>query len=456
LTRHRAALLICFAAALAVATPALGHSLHFESHASLPHCYGSAFTPDGAIRFSTSDDGVVGMFDGETDEFLQALDLRQIVPWPTGGAVAHGKLFVESFSSIVVISVETFGVEALLEQPSCLGSHYGALEVDPSGDLVYAVVGSSTHLSVIDAAESTVIDTIQVGCDLSGLALSPSGDRAYLSSSVDGRFVVVDLADASVIGVTDFTNATDGFLEIPTEVAASPDGRVYVSYVALDGTGRIAVLDRDGILIETVATDVFSTGVDVSFDGEFLVLGNGRVLSTQFFDEAASFNMPVGLSTVAFHPDGKRAYVTNTNSQYSFSIEDFAPLLRPEGVPLLLQRMTLHVCVPMDAGRPYRIFASVGASNGIPLPDGRVFPLDGDMMLPRSGPSGFTAWFRGFEGTLNASGDASGEIVFAPQLLPELGTARTMYVAFATYWGSPPEWSNVKTISNVVTIEVGP
>lgn len=442
----------CLALVLA-ATPALGEGYESKQLPNLISCYGSASTPDGTKLFTVSDNSVIGIFDMVEEHYVEAIDLRDLVSWTTGGVVAQGKLYVESFTHVVVIDIATKEVVAFLEQDHFLGSHFGALVATADESTVWAIVGSTTRLTAVDTATDTIAAEVEVGGNFTGVALSPDEQFVYVSDKKAGRLLIVDTEAMEIVGETGFTTEEGGFLEFPTSIAVGPAGTVYVSYVGDDFVGRVAVLDAQGNLQRTFKAASYSTGIAVTGDGEFLILGNGQVLATQFGDTAAQFVLPVGLSSVALGPSGTRAFITNINAQYLYSIEGFEPLLSMEGSLEIGGEIVLHLNVPNDADRMFQILASVGVDQGIPLPSGRTFPLDDDYLLRYTRDNaGDNPIFQGFVAFLDEDGRGSAVISVNQELLDLLGENRTFYVAFASVWEPPPSKANVKTISNVLTL----
>jgi DNA-binding beta-propeller fold protein YncE len=440
---------------LLCAAPVSGEVYDSQRLPNLISCYGSASSPDGDRFYTVSDNGIVGVFDAVENRYLNAIDLRDIATWTTGAVIARGKLYVESFTHVVVIDLATEEVVAMIEQRHFLGSHFGSLVASPDGATVYAIVGSTTHLTMIDTETDTIMGEFEVGGDFTGLGISPDGRRLYVSSKEEGRVLVFDVEALEFIGDHVYTNDETGFLSFPTQVDVGPDGTVYVNYVGDDFLGRVAVLDPDGNLVRTFEAASFATGVSVTDDGQYLVLGSGQVLGTQEGDTAAQFVLPVGLSTVSLSPDGTRAFITNINTQYLYTIEGFTPLLTFEGTMELGQEIVLHLRVPQDAGRMFQILASAGADRGIVLPDSRIFPLNDDYVLRYSRDhADDNPIFHGFVDFLDEEGRGSAVITVSEELLDLMGENRVLHVAFATVWNPPPTKANVKTISNLLVFEL--
>jgi len=420
---------------------------------NLISCYGVTPTSDGRLLFTTSDNGIIGVFDAVEGRYQEAIDLRGLVVWPTGGVVARGKLYVESFTDIVVIDATTLEVLTLIPQRHFLGSHFGALVATADGSSVFGIVGSTTHLARVDTETDTIDGEVEVGGNFTGIGISPDETRVYLSSKEEpGRFLVIDAETLEILADTRYADDEHGMLEFPTEITVAGDGTVYVSYVDGDFYGRVAILSPEGEFLGSHEASSYSTGVDITPDGEFLILGNGDILGTQFGEQVAHVDLPTGLASVSLGADGGSAYITNINSQFLYAIDGFTPLLFAEGDVEIGGEIVLSLRVPGDPERMFQVLASGGASEGILLPDGRVFPLDDDHILRYSREVvEENPVFHGFVNFLDETGTGQATISVNEELLNLVGESGVLYVALATMWNPPPNKNNVKTISNVLT-----
>lgn len=151
-------------------------------------------------------------------------------------------------------------------------------------------------------------------------AVSPNGYKVYAASqaidrSATGSIAVIRPATREVVLSAAITSG------VPRSIAASPDGQWI--YVAVAG-GGIEV--RDGALAGWIATLSASTGSATSInpqglalspDGKLLLVSDGApggrvsVIDTQARAEIAHMTMAAGVMPLglAFHPDGRRAYV---------------------------------------------------------------------------------------------------------------------------------------------------
>jgi len=153
------------------------------------------------------------------------------------------------------------------------GGSWG-VAVHPSGTRAY--IGWFKGVSVIEATTNSVIATIGGGEGF-GLAINPEGTRLFVTDrySVPYRVRVVDTASNSVV-------ASIPIAFQPTGVAVSPDGR-YV-YVATQGGSRVWVIDatlNDYASMPSLnlcAGDFSGIGIAVSPDGSRVYVATGNAL----------------------------------------------------------------------------------------------------------------------------------------------------------------------------------
>lgn len=65
------------------------------------------------------------------------------------------------------------------------------MAVSPGGTRLYVVNANSDTVSVINTVTNTVIRTIPVGDNPSGVAVSPDGERVYVASQNDDTVTVI-------------------------------------------------------------------------------------------------------------------------------------------------------------------------------------------------------------------------------------------------------------------------
>jgi DNA-binding beta-propeller fold protein YncE len=419
---------------------------------SIYKAYGSALTPDSSYLFVIATTGVVLVYDVDQDLYIESIDLRDHVVRPSNGAIVRGKLYIQSFRHIAVVDVATRELVRVIDQAPHIGSSYGAVVPSHSRDRIYTVGGSTTDLTVLDPETDEVVGRVAVGGDYTGMDLSLDGSKLYLSNCEENKLAIVDTASLAVTQVVPFYSG-GGMLSYGTEVQVGPcDGCVFVSYVDGSSRGRVSVLSPDGERIGNYVVNKFSTGIDITADGRYLVLGCGKVLQPSTGAVIGEIGMPVtGLSHVTLSPDGMRAYVANINDPYVKAIEGFVAPLQVEFPAGDSRRVTLRLNLPGEAGRLFQIGASLDTDPGIHLTDGRVVPLHIDALLRQSIKDDSPA-FVDFSGSLDASGKAEAAIDFDREF-PGNTVGRKIYLLFVTLEEKMSR-SDVRVISNLVDVTV--
>ncbi len=79
-----------------------------------------------------------------------------------------------------------------------VGSNPIGIVVSPDGSKVYAVNNSSGTVSVISAADNTIIATVAVGINPFGIAVNPAGTFVYVANSGENSLSIIKTADNSV------------------------------------------------------------------------------------------------------------------------------------------------------------------------------------------------------------------------------------------------------------------
>jgi YVTN family beta-propeller protein/autotransporter-associated beta strand protein len=210
--------------------------------------------------------------------------------------------------------------------------------VTPDGKFAYVANG---RVSVINTATNTVLGSpISVGGESSVVAVTPDGKFAYVGSAIslpadefEGRVSVINTATNTVLGSSFGGN-------VPAAIAVTPNGKfAYVATnflfppTAVPTRGSVSVINTttnmvvvDSIPVGTPQSG--ASGIAITPDGKFAYvvtnllsdfgpLGTGTVsVINTTTNTVVGLPIPVGkrASGIAITPDGKFAYVTNTDS----------------------------------------------------------------------------------------------------------------------------------------------
>jgi YVTN family beta-propeller protein len=175
-----------------------------------------------------------------------------------------------------------------------------------SEDIIYATMGPSGSIAVIDLANRAVIDSIAAGGNLHGGALTPDGNYLY-TSNMSGKWVsVVDTRTGEVVTKIEVGAGSH-------HAAVRPDGR----YV-YEAAGQLKVIDS--------ATNEVTTKIDTGkfafyplFDSNgrtLYVLNRGTTISvidtkTNAVTNTIEMGSKSMMGHLALSPDGKTLYATN-------------------------------------------------------------------------------------------------------------------------------------------------
>lgn len=411
--------------------------------------FGSAVTPDSDTLFVITMTGVIWVYDVETRRSTGVINLRDELLRPTAGAVANGKLYVQSFRDIAVIDTLSHDLLGMIPMTPGLGSSYGAVCVSPGGDRVYVLSGSSPDLTVIDPVTDEVTARVTIGTDFTGMGMSPDGHRLYITSSAENRMLIVNTQTlATVADMPYFRN--HGLSDFTTSVRVDPmNGNVYVAYVDDTVHGRVSLLSPDGEFIDSIGADRFSTGLEITPDGRYLVLGCGTILDPASGETLGTFDTAVyGLTNVRLSPDGNQVFVCNLNDQNVRIVRGFDSALTVSGTPAEGEMLSLSLDLPNEAGQLFQVGAALGVNEGIAIQDGRVVPVDADSLLRFSVKTDNDV-FQGFAGRLDENGRAQALIDLAGSF-PGKAIGTEIYLCFVTL-DERLARSEVRKISNVAT-----
>ncbi|MDP4026664.1 YncE family protein [Methylobacterium sp. NEAU 140] len=185
----------------------------------------------------------------------------------------------------------------------------------------WAQADDRLHVVDLAAEPPTLIETIRVGRQPSGLAIAKSGDVALVANREGCSVTVLAIRDRSVRVVADLDVGAEA-----AAVAIAPDGRR--AYVAKNKAGTVGVLTAaDGRWFHDPALDMpvgpGTYGLEVTPDGAYAISGNtGPAPSDGHADTVALIRAGTGrpvvidhlgvgdtAETLAISPDGRRAAV---------------------------------------------------------------------------------------------------------------------------------------------------
>ncbi len=201
----------------------------------------------------------------------------------------------------------------LLLASVALGQHYAYISNQGQFDEVL------DDLSIIDLSTNTVVATVPVGHLPQGVAINPAGTAVYVANTLGDDFTVIDT-------VTHTSVSFPAGLA-PVGAAVHPDGtRIYIANTDFFNTGEstISVVDRaTNTVIDEIACGSGSITVAVAPDGKLAYVPNTNDGAIAVFDTDTNEVVdtivlePVGADEVCLpvptivHPDGTFVYVAN-------------------------------------------------------------------------------------------------------------------------------------------------
>ncbi len=182
------------------------------------------------------------------------------------------------------------------------------LAVTPNGGLLYVACVGANKVDVISTSSNSIIASIPVGASPIQLAVTPNGAQVYVVAQANNQVNVIDTGSQTVIA-----NINVG--SHPTRVAFSPDGtRGYVTNVY---GGNVSIIDTNSRSV--IGSFLAGTGPVA-----IAAASNGRLyVSNQYSNTVTVHDLSGGLlatmsgflfpNAVAVTPDGTRVFVTNGN-----------------------------------------------------------------------------------------------------------------------------------------------
>ncbi len=262
----------------------------------------------------------------------------------------------------------------------------------PASHLAYITNSGSGTVSAIHIASKTVVATIPVGADPSGVGVHPNGTRVYITNSGSNTVSVIDTLAQAVI-------ATIPVGAGPVGIAVNPAGTK--AYVAHYGSAYIAVIDTaTNTRLADIGSAFGSAGIAISPDGTRAYMANvSSVQAIDLINNIAITNTALSNNSfgVNVSRDGSKAYVVQNQakrvSYINTATNQASNYLNVDGQPITL---ALNPIIN-------RLYVTTGASFGNNIGNSVWIFNDGHEFLT-SVPVGNTSY--------GVSVDASGAWVY--------------------------------------------
>ncbi|GIF20019.1 putative repeat protein (TIGR01451 family) [Actinoplanes tereljensis] len=184
-----------------------------------------------------------------------------------------------------------------------LSSAATGIAIAPDGKTAYVPLGGSNSVSKVDLTTDKVVKSIAVGANPRRPAFADSGRKLYVPNLNGNSVSVIDTTNDTVVKTINIGTGADG-------AWTGPDGNVYLPSRS---TGTLKVIDPDG---DTVRSLTVGTPGTIAFSpngSRAYVTGLGdirvHVINTADLTVADSIVVNEGPQTLSITPDGSRLYV---------------------------------------------------------------------------------------------------------------------------------------------------
>ncbi|WP_246228737.1 DUF5074 domain-containing protein [Mycolicibacterium psychrotolerans] len=292
--------------------------------------------------------------------------------------VSDGKASVNVPVTVPILPAAATGVT-----PVAVGSH--PVEAVVSGNRLYIHNTGDSTVSVIDTTTNTVINTIPGVGSYVPMVASPDGRYLYVgqydSYYVTASVKVIDTSTRTAVATITMPKCeTECWANSAgiTDMAISPDGKqVYVSEMWVGDSfyaGTVTLVDATTNTVVAAAGNSqygdYYSAIEVSPDGTRLYAASGypwipgvdvmdaRTLAPLGFvrlDNPDGYTKPI--ATIAFSPDGRRAYTRVTHDWIDYSSQTFAVI---DTTPGSLDYNTRIATIMVPVGAQYLMVSADG------------------------------------------------------------------------------------------------
>lgn len=245
-------------------------------------------SPDGktAVVANYGEGQTLSVIDLPSQEVVKVIDLEPyhrphgIVYLPDGQRVV---VTTEAEQKLLIVNIETGKVEKAIDT-GARGSHMVA--IGARAEQAFVANMGSNSVSVIDLASGQRLAEISTGIETEGVDVSPDGGEVWVSNRKEHSLSIIDVGSREVVAKVECA-------KFPIRLKFTPDGKyVFVSNAV---SGDVAIIDAK------TRQEVKRLKMPVEIDD---------AQSDQPSNTFRAGTVPIG---IVIPPDGKHAYVANSN-----------------------------------------------------------------------------------------------------------------------------------------------
>jgi len=266
-----------------------------------------------SIGIPASGTDSIASFTGLNTGSTPIIDTITVTPFTNGYAYMTDAINGNAYA----VSRATNNLVDIISGVTGFWSFSTGIAVSSDGRWVYISNNQYSTVSVISAANDSLVNTINVGNGPWGIVISPDGNHVYVANNYDATVSVISTATGTVTHTISLPASSS-----PSGIAISPDGsRVYVA--SATDTGMLYFINATtNTILDSVTVGNTPIAVIVSPDGNKVYTANylGLNISTVVVSTKEVSTSPPFSATIpnqpesnglALSPDGLTLYVSS-------------------------------------------------------------------------------------------------------------------------------------------------
>lgn len=258
------------------------------------------------------DENIISVINVPTNQVIAAFPS----PLPgslEGSTVSNDNRFIYYTGNGGVIKINTSNNQIV--DRTTLPNNTFAIQVSPDGNTLYTADVLANTVTVLNAADLSVITTVPVDTNPQDISITPDGSKVYTANLNNSSVSVIDTATNTLITTINLPGASG-----TRGICVHPAGQfVYATNAFSD---NVSVIDTaTDTVVDTISVGDSPNRIAFSPDGAFGYTANGssedvsviRISDNTVIDSISNggLSFPNGLDVT---PDGQSIYVTNVLS----------------------------------------------------------------------------------------------------------------------------------------------